>query len=251
MNDDPKPDYGNLTIYGRNPVKEALQDVSLQVLCLHLASSNKETGAIQHLRRLAQERDIPVKEHSKLALSRISRNSRQDQGVAADLRCPCIFEAEALLEGKPLQQIIALDRVNNPQNLGMAIRSIAASPSDGLLLSSEPGNTGLSPLVVKASAGTLLKTPIYRCRNLAATLQSLKQHGYSIIALDAKADDSLYQASLPTYCVFVLGNESDGVSEAVSQQVDLLLQVPMSRGVESLNLAVTAALVAFHKVNIN
>ena len=247
MREQSRPDFGNLTIYGRNPVCEALEDPSVAVLRLHLARSNKPSEAIAQLRQLAANRQIPVCEHSKLELSRISRNGRQDQGVAADLRCASLQGLEDLLALPPRRRLIALDRINNPQNLGMAIRAIAASPCDGLLLSREGGNTGISPLVIKASAGTLLRTPIYQCPQLAPSLQRLQGAGYSVIALDGTAPESLFTAPLPAHCIDVLGNETDGVSPAVQAQADKALCIPMQRDVESLNVAVTAALVAFHE----
>jgi 23S rRNA (guanosine2251-2'-O)-methyltransferase len=238
-------DFGNLTIYGRKPVLEALQDSNIQVLRLHLSRSNKDSGATRQLIALAEERDVLIARHGKLELSRISRNSRQDQGVAADLLCPSLHDASQLLEQRHSQRLVALDRINNPQNLGMAIRSIAASGSQGLLLSREPGNTRLSPLVVKASAGTFFKTPIYYCDRLASTLLELQQDGFSIITLNANAPTSLFEAPLPERCIFVLGNESEGISAEIEQLADTNVAIPLQRGVESLNVAVTAALVAF------
>jgi uncharacterized protein (DUF2235 family) len=63
-----------ITIYGRKPVLEALQDKSLPIHRLHLADSNKPTGIVADMLQLAQKRHIDVVYHSKQALSRISRN---------------------------------------------------------------------------------------------------------------------------------------------------------------------------------
>jgi 23S rRNA (guanosine2251-2'-O)-methyltransferase len=240
-----RKNFGNLTIYGRNPVLEALQDREIEVLRLHLARSNKDSAVTRQLLELASARNIPVSSHGKLELSRISRNSRQDQGVAADLRCPTLREVAQLSHHGGARRLIALDRINNPQNLGMAIRSIGASGSDGLILSREAGNTRLSPLVVKASAGTFFKTPIYYCDQLAPSLHTLQAEGYQVITLNADARESLFALSLPERCIFVLGNESDGISEEIEQLADLNAAIPLQRGVESLNVAVTAAIVAF------
>jgi 23S rRNA (guanosine2251-2'-O)-methyltransferase len=237
--------YGNLTIYGRNPVLEALRDSEVDVLRLHLARSNKDSAIIGQLRSLAQQRDIPVIHHSKLELSRISRNSRQDQGVAADLLCPGLQDVSSLQQQVAVQRLIALDGINNPQNLGMVIRSVGASTCDGLLLSREKGNTRLSPLVVKASAGAFFKTPIYTCDDLGASLGQLQDLGFSIVTLSADAPQSLLDMTLPQRCVFVLGNESDGISAEVARLADLNVAIPLQRGIESLNVAVSAALVAF------
>ena len=77
-----------LTIYGRKPVLEALEDPALDIAALHLADSNRGSDVIDRIVALAKRRGIGIREHSKQALSRISRNSREDQGVAADLALP-------------------------------------------------------------------------------------------------------------------------------------------------------------------
>ena len=252
-------DHGNLTVYGRMPVLEALQNPAVRLLRLHLARSNQASELITQLVQLAERAGAPVSYHSKMELSRISRNSRQDQGVAADLHCASLHDVAAL-DGAALDsaapdgaapggggssRLLAIDRINNPQNLGMAMRSVAAGFLDGLLLSSEPGNTGLSPLVIKASAGVFFRTPVYRCRQLAESLAALQRQGYRVIALEAGAGQSLFDLPVPERCVFVLGNETDGLSAPVAALADQRAAVPLNRGVESLNVAVTASLVSF------
>lgn len=236
--------HGNLTIYGRKPVLEALQDSSVKVLRVHLSRSNKASDSISEIKQLSEQLEVPISRHSKLELSRISKNSRQDQGVAADLSCNTLREASKIGKAKH-RRLIALDRINNPQNLGMAIRSIAAGYVDGLLLSREAGTTRLSPLVIKASAGTFFRTPIYQCDELLDTLRQLQESGYAIICLNASASQSLFEMDVPKRCIFVLGNESDGISEQITALADIQVAIPLKDGVESLNVAVTAALVSF------
>ena len=236
--------HGNLTIYGRNPVLEALQDDSVKVLRVHLSRSNKASDTIEAIRQRARQLNVPVVKHSKLELSRISRNSRQDQGVAADLSCTRLRPVSKL-DRECHRRLIALDRINNPQNLGMAIRSIAAGCVDGLLLARDSGSTRLSPLVIKASAGTFFRTPVYQCDELHPTLHQLQQSGYAIVCLDALASSSLFEIPIPERCIFVLGNESDGVSAKIMALADTRAAIPLQAGVESLNVAVTAALVSF------
>lgn len=236
-----------LTIYGRKPVLEALSDPAIPVHCLHLADSNKSIDIIHELERLAAQRDVAIKYHSKLALSRISKNSREDQGVAADLRLPAYRHFDdfiAELEDRALTKIIALDRITNPQNLGMLIRSACAGGVDAILLP-EKGCAPLSPLVIKASAGTLFKCPIVRCSDLHKALRHLREHRFAIGALSSHADDNLFDLPKNSPRVYVLGNESEGVSAEIMELADLRIRIPMANGVESLNVAVTAALLAY------
>lgn len=231
-----------LTIYGRKPVLEALQDPALQVVKLHLAESNRRGGIIADIEALAAKRGIEVARHERAALARISRNGRQDQGVAADIEMPHYQPCSAL---PARYRLLAVDGVTNPTNLGMIIRSIAASGIDGLLLARR-GQARLDAQVIKASAGTLFKARLYYCDSMEAALRDAQQQSAHIVTLAADAECSLFDA-LPQHDkqIYVLGNETSGVSDAVREISAESRAIPMHNGVESLNVAVTAALVAF------
>jgi len=229
-----------ITLYGRNVVLEILQDRSIEIHKLHMATSNKPDNTIKKILRLAQERDIVITKHDKNALSRISKNAKQDQGVAIDIIAQSYQSANEILK-LPTYRLIALDGIHNPQNLGMIIRSCAAGNVDGIILPKK-NSAKISPLVVKASAGTLFKIPIYFCDKLEDIFPKLNADIYAL-SLDAK--ESIYNAHTTKKSIFVLGNESEGISPQVQKLCNTKLLIPMNRGVESLNVAVTAALIAF------
>ena len=237
-----------LTIYGRKPVLEALQDRSLNIHRLHLADSNREEAdVLQKITQLAQQRGIETLWHNKQALSRISKNAKQDQGVALDIVCQLHGDmTEFLVRCKKPNtlRLLALDGVTNPQNIGMIIRSAVAGGMHGLLLP-QKGCAALGPLVIKASAGTLFKMPIIRCQTLPGALQTLSEHGIEACCLAADARLSLFDYQPSNGCVYVLGSESDGVSAEVSRLCQQRISIPMQHGVESLNVAITAALIAY------
>ena len=236
---------GGITLYGRKPALEALLNPALTVHCLHLATSNRPSGIISQLLKIASERKIEVRHHDRLALSRISKNSKQDQGVALDIRCENFCSVNDFLirkiRGKTL---LALDGITNPQNVGMIIRSATAAGVDGLLYPAK-GVAALGPLVIKASAGTVFRAPIIHCDAVGTALAALKQAGFRIAVLDSGGDDSLYDFQPASPTVFVLGSESEGISQQTLEVADIRIRIPMKNGVESLNVAVAAALVAF------
>jgi 23S rRNA (guanosine2251-2'-O)-methyltransferase len=237
-----------ITVYGRKPVLEILQDHSLKIFRVHLADSNRSGGIIDQIKQLAKARHIEICLHSRAQLSRISRNSNQDQGAACDIHCPgyqpyrqALNDSAAAVTGR---SIIALDGVTNPQNLGMIIRSVTASPCYGLLLPSK-GTAEISPLVIKASAGTLFKGNILRCDSLVKALKDFKQQGYEICTLSSHQATPIAEFAPQAPVIFVLGNESEGVSREIADLSEHRVGIPMANGVESLNVAVTAALIAF------
>lgn len=235
-----------MTIYGRKTVLEALQDKSVAIFRLHLATSNKSAEILDEIIELAKQKGAEVVYHDRTALSRISKNSSQDQGVAADLQLPGYMTAEHFLD-HPLQKnqrFLALDGVTNPQNLGMIIRSACAGNIDGILLPLK-GNAQIDPLVIKASAGTLFRAPLIRCQNLRETIEKFISSGAIACSLSSHAHKTLNEFQADAPCIYVLGNETSGVSDEVSRLCAAQVRIPMNNGVESLNVAVTAALIAF------
>ena len=232
-----------ITLYGRNVVIEVLQDSTIEVHKLHMADSNKTDGAIKTILALAKTRNIEITYHAKNSLSRISKNAKQDQGVAIDIVSKSY---QNVREIKKLEsfRLIALDGIQNPQNLGMIIRSCAAGNVDGIILPKK-SSAKISPLVVKASAGTLFKLPIYFCNTLDEILTDLNDT--KIYALSSHANTTIHDLKPYDKSIFILGNESDGVSKEVEALSNDSISIPMNRGVESLNVAVTASLIAFMK----
>ena len=234
-----------ITLYGRNVVVEVLQDEKVQIHKLHMASSNKTDGSIKTILSLAKKRGLEITYHEKGALSRISKNSKQDQGVAVDIIAQSYQNANEIKKLSKFK-LIALDGVQNPQNLGMIIRSCAAGNIDGIVLPKK-SSAKISPLVMKASAGTLFKLPIYFCDSLEEVLKELKET--KIYSLSSHASKSIYEIKEDEKSIYILGNESDGVSKEVQNLCNDSLSIPMNRGVESLNVAVTASLIAFMRSN--
>ncbi|OQX57556.1 MAG: 23S rRNA (guanosine(2251)-2'-O)-methyltransferase RlmB, partial [Helicobacteraceae bacterium 4484_230] len=166
-----------ITVYGRNVLLEMLQDESIDFHKVHMAESNRQDGTIKQILALAKKRGIEVRMHTRAQLSRISKNSRQDQGVAADIAAANYLDADRIPAQLPESfRLLALDGIQNPQNLqnlGMIIRSAAAGSIDGIVLPKR-NSAKLSPLVIKASAGTLFKINIYHGETLVPTLKRLR-----------------------------------------------------------------------------
>lgn len=237
---------GMLTLYGRQSVKEALQHPDTQPFRLHLATSNRTGGIVSEIKDLAASQGAEIFYHSRKELSRISKNSRQDQGVAVDIQCKGYGDYLSFKVPEGPFELLAVDRVTNPVNLGMIIRTVAASPIKAIIVPRK-GSAKLDGLVVKSSAGYLFKANILVCEELKACLEYFKSvHGCVITGLSADAKKSLSDIpSKEISRVFILGNESEGVGQAALSICDELISIPMENQVESLNVAVTAGLVAF------
>jgi 23S rRNA (guanosine2251-2'-O)-methyltransferase len=242
----PHDKFQLLTVYGRKPVLEALQDNKLEAERLHIAHFNKRGGIMDEIMMAAANRGIEVREHERAALARISRNGKQDQGVALDIRCPDFAELDSInvLAKSPNTRLLALDGITNPQNAGMIVRSAAAAGIDGILWPRK-GVAALGPLVIKASAGTLFRAPIVHCEDAVSAIEQCQRWGITVATLRADGEQTVFSHQPKGAMVYVLGGESGGVSPKVAALADMGLSIPMSNSVESLNVAVTAGILAY------
>jgi 23S rRNA (guanosine2251-2'-O)-methyltransferase len=103
----------------------------------------------------------------------------------------------------------------------------------------------VGPLLVRASAGVALRAPLLRCATATAAVDALAAAEVTPVGLRAAEAPSLFHAEPPGRAAYVLGSESEGLSPAVAERVHAWRSIPLAGGVESLNVAATAAVVAF------
>jgi 23S rRNA (guanosine2251-2'-O)-methyltransferase len=247
--DEPAPETPRrrfITVYGRLPVLEALDDPRVDVDKVVLASGSRGERVDEIVDR-ARARGVDVRWASAQRVTRISRNGRHDQGVVADVRVAGLQELGTWLAARPAGAagpLLVLDGLTNPANVGMIIRVATAAGTAGTVLP-RIGCADLGPLVVKASAGVVFRATVLRADTAAAAASQLSGAGYRIYGLRAAADRSLFDGEVPARAAMVLGSETDGVSTATAALVDEWLSLPMEAGVESLNVATAAAVVAY------
>jgi 23S rRNA (guanosine2251-2'-O)-methyltransferase len=154
-----------------------------------------------------------------------------------------LFEPPA---GKPgtARLLLALDGVEDPQNLGALLRVADGAGVDGVVLT-ERRSAPLSPVAVKASAGATEHLRIARVVNLVRALEELKTHNLWIIGLDECGQTDYDCFDLTGDCVLVLGREGAGLHDLVRRTCDHLLRIPMAGGVSSLNVSAAGAVVLY------
>jgi 23S rRNA (guanosine2251-2'-O)-methyltransferase len=140
--------------------------------------------------------------------------------------------------------LLALDGVEDPQNLGALLRVADGAGVDGVVLT-ERRSAPLSPVAVKASAGAAEHLRIARVVNLVRALEELKEHNLWIIGLDERGTGDYDQFDLTGDCVIVLGREGAGLHDLVRRTCDHLLRIPMAGGVSSLNVSAAGAVVLY------
>ncbi|MEO5678443.1 MAG: RNA methyltransferase [Acidimicrobiales bacterium] len=237
-----------MTVYGRMPVLEALLDEALAVDKVVLATG-AHGPSVDDIVAAARRRDVPVERADATRVTRLSRNGRHDQGVVADVVAPGLADLDAWLAGgggaspgEAATDVLVLDGVTNPANVGMVLRVATAA---GLAVAlPRQGSPDVGPLVVKASAGVAFRAQVLRCPTAAAGCRSLAAAGWSLVALDAAAPATIWEP-LAAPVALVLGGETGGIGPEAAALVAERRAIPLGAGVESLNVATAAAVAAF------
>ena len=168
------------------------------------------------------------------------------QGVLARLvsgELTSLADVLAATRQAPLPVALALDRVQDPGNVGTLARTLYALGGGGLILPRHEG-ARLGPGAAKASAGTLARLPVAKVTNLSRALDESEEAGFAILgaAGDAAADNALVAtATFPV--IVVLGNEEEGIRQHVKKRCQALWRIPQARPLDSINVAQAGAII--------
>jgi 23S rRNA (guanosine2251-2'-O)-methyltransferase len=232
-------------LYGRHAILEALR-AGRTIEEILIAMGVHSRGALDELLALAKAKNIPVRGVARVELDRISR---EHQGVVARIAEYAYADLDDLLRvaqerGEPAF-LLLLDSVQDPQNFGTLLRTAEAVGVHGVIIA-ERRAVGVTPAVVKASAGAVNHLDIARVTNLARTIETLKRANVWIVGVEnvpeARNFDQLdYKMPL----ALVLGSEAEGISRLVREKCDFLVRLPMWGKVESLNVAIAGSIVLY------
>ena len=189
---------------------------------------------------------VRVRQEPREQLTLLAKTAAH-QGVVAMVRPQEFLTIEDLFEPEQpgaTRLLLALDGVEDPQNLGALLRVADGAGVDGVVLT-ERRSAPISPVAVKASAGATEHLRIARVVNLVRALEELKRQNLWIIGLDERGTADYDQFDLTGDCVIVLGREGAGLHELVRRTCDHLLRIPMAGGVSSLNVSAAGAVVLY------
>lgn len=240
-------------LYGRHAVAEALRAGRRHVRRILIAQGVDRTGILSEIVASARLIGCPVIETPRERLDDAVGGNHQ--GIVAQAAEYPYVDLDALLRpstpSRPIGTVsaqddrlfLALDHLQDVQNLGTLLRTAEAMGVTGVIL---PGrrSAGVTPAVVNASAGAVEHLKIALVTNLVQALEVLKENGVWVAGLDADANAKpLGEADLTGPLVLVVGAEGAGLSRLVKDRCDWLVGIPMVGKVESLNAAVAGSVV--------
>ncbi|MBI5966921.1 MAG: 23S rRNA (guanosine(2251)-2'-O)-methyltransferase RlmB, partial [Deltaproteobacteria bacterium] len=146
--------------------------------------------------------------------------------------------------------VLILDGIEDPQNLGSLIRTSEACGVQGIIIPKDRA-VGVTPAVVKASAGAAAHIPVVRVTNLASALDELKKEGLWIVGADARGEKNLYEMNFDMNVGLVIGSEDKAIRPLVLKKCDYTVSIPMKGKISSLNAAVAGAIILFEILRQN
>lgn len=163
--------------------------------------------------------------------------TRHHEGICVIAAPPPSPAPDQVIEGLgEAARFVFLDGVSNPHNVGAILRSAAhfgATAIAGL-----PGEIPVvAGAVARIAAGGGEHVPVLRWPDPSRVLERLRGHGFVSIATVVRDAPSLYATPLPPRCVFLVGAEREGLSDAAREAADIGVTIPGSGAVDSLNVA--------------
>ena len=231
---------GAFVVDGAHAVRDLLTRYPEKILTIVTAHGylQKEGQAGRLVRRASssQQYSCPDRQFSKLSAL------DAPQGILAVVRQPTWDEREVLRP--PTVLGIFGEQLQDPANVGAIIRTAAALNASALWLTSDSADVYHSK-VVRATSGVLLALPIFAAKDVSGLIRQ----GCQIFAAEATGDgtvpiDEIHQ--VPRKLILAVGNESRGLSAQLRRQATTRFTIPLSRDVESLNVAATVAIATFH-----
>jgi len=237
-------------LYGVHAVEEALR-AGRRRFDHVLVARERQDSRLEKLVEQCRQAGVRVRTEPREQLTHMAGTTAH-QGVVAAVRPHELLSLEDLLErpagrdggAGPARLVLALDGVEDPQNLGALLRVADGAGVDGVILT-ERRSAPLSPVAVKASAGATEHLRIARVVNLVRALEELKRQNLWVIGLDEHASADYDRFDFTGDCVLVLGREGAGLHDLVRRTCDHLLRIPMAGGVSSLNVSAAGAVVLY------
>ncbi|MGA0902235.1 MAG: 23S rRNA (guanosine(2251)-2'-O)-methyltransferase RlmB [Candidatus Nanopelagicaceae bacterium] len=232
------------TVAGRNAVVEALR-AGLPAKELIVANGVDIDERLEESIRLAQKMGLGIREVERRQIENMTGIANH-QGIALVAK-PFQYSSqkEIFARAKSPALFVAVDGVTDPRNVGAIARSAAAFSADGLLIP-ERRNAPLTAAAWKSSAGAAARLPIAQVTNLVRSMQDAKEFGCFVVGLDGDADTSVDAMEIADQSLYVVvGSEGRGLSRLVRENCDLLISIPMSNTVESLNASVAMSIALY------
>ena len=226
-----------------NPILETVRSSPHRIQKIWIRK-DKRGARMKEIIQAAKEANIPLLFIPKKRLDQIDTNH---QGAVAFVSAKEFVSVSSILASSEVPLLVLLDGVEDPQNLGAIIRSAEGAGVDGIILP-ERRAVGLTRTVSSVSAGAIEHVKIARVKNLARTIDDLRDKDIWIVGAEGDAPESWYEFDYTLPVALVLGSEGKGLRPLIKKKCDQILSIPLLGRITSLNVASAASIFFFEVV---
>jgi 23S rRNA (guanosine2251-2'-O)-methyltransferase len=239
-------------IFGKNAVLAALQNRPDIIERIFIEKDKGfEAGKLNDFEKkvedIIKEKKIKKEIVSTGDLSR-EMQAANHQGILAKVRVDDLtVNFEYFIENLEIDSntcLVLLGELQDVQNVGSIIRSATAFGVAGILIP-EHDQAQVNGTVVKVSAGTAFNIPLVKINNVNNCIEKLKEKRFWVYGLDVSGEKTIYEEDFTEATCFVIGNEGDGIRAKTKEACDMLLNIPISQNVESLNASISTAITLY------
>lgn len=229
-------------IAGRHAVRELLRSDSDINKIFIQDSVNKHQ--LNDIFDLAKRKKVVIQKVHKNKIDDLTEEKHQ--GVVALVSAHEYMPFEELMANisKRNANIIILDGLEDPHNLGSILRTCDAAGFDGVIIPKRR-SVQLTGTVAKTSTGAIELVPVVRVTNINQTLDKLKDNGFWVVGSDGSGDTDYREMTADVNTALVIGGEGDGISKKTLEKCDFVVNIPMNGSITSLNASVSAALLMY------
>ena len=236
-------------LFGFHAVGVRLKTTPASVIEVFFDPTRRDARMRQFQER-AKEAKVKLVEADGMRLAQLAGNHGH-QGVVARVHAIDIAKSldeclEALPDDTPAL-ILVLDGITDPHNLGACLR-VADGAGVHAVIAPKDHAVGINATVAKVASGAAETVPYFMVTNLARTLNELKERNIWITGTSDDAEKTLYDVDLKISTAWVLGAEGSGLRQLTRKTCDQLVSIPMSGGVESLNVSVASGICLYETV---
>ena len=223
-----------MRLFGRNSIIERLRANPASIKKIYIQHGFKGTLLIH---KKARQHAIPTLPVPQSKIMKIGRD-RNSQGILADVEEMVYVPYEELLETalKKNRCLVFLDGLNDPQNLGAIIRSLACLGKFSIVLPTHD-SVSVTEAVLRVASGGENYVPFARVSNLGNAIKKAKAEGFQIAGAVVQGGKCLTEVELPHPLGLVIGSEQKGIRDVNAKLLDIELSIPMACDTLSFNAA--------------
>ncbi len=231
-------------IYGVLPVLEALRAGNRRVDKVLIAEGSREKRVAEIIAACRQNSIAWARVPRETIAAQLGREAHH-QGVMALTASVAYADVDDVIDNaRDPALFVILDGVEDPRNLGAILRTAECAGADGVIIP-ERRAVGLTETVSKASAGAVEFIPVAKAQNLNRVIENLKERNIWVVGTSTDAPRSYTGWDWTRPTALVLGGEGTGLHRLVSENCDVLVNVPMYGKIDSLNVSVAAGVILF------